>query len=73
MAVQLQEERMLDASIERALESGEGPNIEFKERFTSRIGEAICAFANASGGQIFVGISNNGKIKGVKKINDMKS
>lgn len=38
------------------IETGEGYTLEFKEKFTSSIGKEICAFANASGGKILLGV-----------------
>jgi predicted HTH transcriptional regulator len=52
---------------------GEGPTLEFKERFSSRVLEDIVAFANGRGGQIFLGVADNGKIRGEKLTNSLKS
>ena len=54
------------------LEEGEGYRIEFKESMTS-IDKELIAFANSSGGRIFLGITDNKKIKGVKITNKLKS
>ena len=54
------------------LEEGEGYHSEFKETL-SKIDKEIVAFANASGGKIFVGISDDGQIKGFKLTNKSKS
>lgn len=54
------------------LEEGEGYKIEFKESFSS-IDKEMVAFANASGGRIFLGITDDGKIKGIKTTNVLKS
>ncbi len=54
------------------LEGKEGFKIEFKENL-SGIDKDIVAFANAKGGRIFVGISDDNKIKGVKITNKLKS
>jgi ATP-dependent DNA helicase RecG len=43
---------------------GEGVSLEFKESYTDKIGKSICAFANASGGKIILGVKDNGQIKG---------
>lgn len=56
---------MIDENI--ALEliaQGEGPYIEFKESVPSKVrelSEEVCAFSNADGGYIFIGINNYGK------------
>ena len=54
------------------LEEGEGYRIEFKESMTS-IDKELVAFANSSGGRIFLGITDNKKIKSVKITNKLKS
>ena len=54
------------------LEEGEGYKIEFKESLTN-IDREITAFANSSGGRIFLGISDNKEIKGVDLTNKLKS
>lgn len=54
------------------LEEGESYRIEFKERLADLDREMV-AFANASGGRIFVGISDTGIIKGFSAENSAKS
>lgn len=54
------------------IEEGEGYRIEFKESMTS-IDKELVAFANSSGGRIFLGITDSKKIKGVKITNKFKS
>ncbi len=44
----------------------ETENIEFKEKWTDDSLKTICAFANTSGGELIIGISDKGKIIGVK-------
>lgn len=51
---------------------GEGQLVEFKEK-TSGLDREIVAFSNASGGRIFLGICDNGKIKGLTISNSLKS
>ena len=51
------------------LEEGEGYQIEFKE-FLSGIDKEIVAFANSSGGRIFLGITDSGKAKGINITNN---
>ncbi|MCK5459756.1 putative DNA binding domain-containing protein [Candidatus Parcubacteria bacterium] len=56
------------------LQQGEGQFIEFKESFDSKnLSKEIVAFANASGGKIYLGIKDNGNIKGVNITNKLKS
>ncbi len=54
------------------LEEGEGYLVEFKEK-PAHIDREMVAFANGSGGRIFIGISDSGKIKGIKVTNQLKS
>lgn len=54
------------------LQEGEGYKIEFKEN-TRGLDKEIVAFANSSGGRIFVGVTDEGKIKGVPISNRLKA
>ncbi len=45
--------------------SGEKLNIEYKQEYVSDIKKEVIAFANAEGGTVFVGICNDGVVKGV--------
>jgi len=54
------------------LQEGEGLTIEFKER-VANLDRELVAFANASGGRIFVGISDQGDVVGVKVDNALRS
>jgi ATP-dependent DNA helicase RecG len=54
------------------LQEGEGYRTEFKERMANLDREMV-AFANASGGRIFLGISDDGKISGIAIDNKVKS
>ena len=55
------------------ISQGEGYNIEFKESHSSTIGKEMCAFANATGGKIFIGITDAGIKKEIKVTNKLKS
>ena len=55
------------------INQGEGYNIEFKESFSNNISREICAFSNANGGKILLGITDDGKIKGIEITNNLKS
>jgi ATP-dependent DNA helicase RecG len=48
------------------IQKGESQTIEFKTTFQKEVIESIVAFANAQGGKIFIGISDNGNIVGVE-------
>lgn len=52
---------------------GEGFTIEFKQAGTSNLGREICAFANATGGVILIGVTDSGGIVGVADHNRLKS
>ena len=52
---------------------GEGYTLEFKESISSSIGKDICAFANASGGKIIVGVKDDGTNVGINLSNSDKS
>lgn len=54
------------------LQEGEGYKVEFKERL-SHLDREIVAFANSSGGSIFVGISDDNQVKGIAITNKLKS
>jgi ATP-dependent DNA helicase RecG len=56
------------------LNEGEGQFIEFKENLDSKnLAKEVVAFTNSSGGRIFLGISDDGKIKGIEITNKLKS
>ncbi|UCH95991.1 MAG: putative DNA binding domain-containing protein [Candidatus Aminicenantes bacterium] len=55
------------------LQEGEGQFVEFKEKLDNSLVKEIVAFANASGGRIFLGIDDSGKIKGLSITNRLKS
>jgi len=47
------------------LRAGEGTQIEFKERYNSRVIESLVAFANTSGGQVLIGVDDRGRVVGL--------
>lgn len=56
--------------------SGEGYNAEFKVRFPSKVKdltEEICAFANAAGGTLLIGVDDRNNIQGVSFDNAKRS
>mgnify|MGYP001590703526 CR=1 FL=1 len=55
--------------LEFMLKEGEGYNLEFKET-DSNIAKEICAFANAAGGRILLGVTDQGEIKGISIIDN---
>ncbi|PIN76891.1 transcriptional regulator [Candidatus Woesearchaeota archaeon CG10_big_fil_rev_8_21_14_0_10_36_11] len=54
------------------LKEREGYNLEFKET-DSNLAKEICALANANGGKVLLGVTDEGKIKGVNITNKFKS
>lgn len=52
---------------------GEGFTTEFKRAGTSGLGREICAFTNATGGVILIGVTDAGEIVGVADHNKLKS
>ncbi len=58
------------------IDSGEGYNVEFKVRVPSKVRELteeVCAFANADGGYLLIGVDDNGQIIGTNLENDKRS
>jgi ATP-dependent DNA helicase RecG len=58
--------------LQQVIEEGEGYKIEFKESLAN-LDKELVAFANSSGGNIFVGITDDKEIKGVRITNKFKS
>jgi len=44
----------------------ETKNLEFKERFSDEVLKTLCAFANTEGGQVIIGVQDDGKVKGIE-------
>src|SRR3989338_2451946 len=59
--------------LEFLLKEGEGYNLEFKEGDSSDLAKEICAFANATGGKVLIGVTDQGEIKGINITNRLKS
>ena len=59
--------------LEKLILYGEGFNLEFKTSLSRDFGKELCAFANALGGKIIIGVNDAGKIIGVKNLNHLKS
>ncbi len=64
---------MTPEELDFILKNGEGYRTEFKERLSSSLAKELCAFANASGGTVFLGVSDDGKITGCTLDNSLKS
>ena len=52
-------------NLEEIIRSGESETVEFKESFNDAVIETLSAFANASGGTVFMGIADDGTVKGI--------
>ena len=55
---------------------GEGYNVEFKNAVPSKVkelSEEVCAFANAAGGVLLIGVSDSNTINGVRIDNAKRS
>ena len=62
--------------LQSLIDSGEGYNVEFKVRVPSKVRELteeICAFANADGGYLLIGVDDNGKVTGISLENEKRS
>jgi ATP-dependent DNA helicase RecG len=55
------------------LNKGEGYMVEFKETADKSIASEVCAFANASGGRVFIGVTDKGKSIGTDTGNAARS
>ncbi|MDR2732913.1 MAG: putative DNA binding domain-containing protein, partial [Fibromonadaceae bacterium] len=60
-------------NIEVILCDGENYKVEFKESADKSLASEVCAFANAFGGRIFIGVNDNGKIIGTDVSNAARS
>jgi len=66
----------LDTKIEdlsKIIREGEGYNIEFKRSPDKSLAIETCAFSNASGGRIFIGVDDHGRIVGTDTGNNARS
>ena len=54
------------------LQEGEGLKLEFKESLNN-LDKELVAFANSEGGRIFLGVTDNKRIKGINITNKLKS
>ena len=64
---------MTEEGVARLIALGEGYTTEFKRSMPSNLGAEICAFANATGGVILLGVTDEGKAVGVGGHNRLKS
>jgi ATP-dependent DNA helicase RecG len=64
---------MTQHDLEAMQQSGEGYIVEFKRNVNSDLAKELVAFANSSGGRIFIGIEDDGSIVGIPINNDLRS
>ena len=67
---------MTTTELESLIQQGEGYNLEFKQSVPSKasdIAKELCAFANANGGTLLIGVDDKGKIVGVNINNKIRS
>ncbi len=55
------------------LSEGESYTVEFKENPDKSLPSEVCAFANASGGRIFIGVADDGRVIGTDTGNAARS
>ena len=65
--------RAIGSELADVLARGEGETVEFKRSLTKDVGRTLCAFANASGGTVLLGVSDAGQVVGVATHNRLKS
>lgn len=66
----------MSSRFEELIAQGEGISVEFKEckdSLPKSIFETICSFLNRFGGDIFLGVADDGTILGIDKKNLKKS
>jgi len=54
----------LKGRLEQALKQGEGETVEFRRSFGKEVLRTLCAFANAKGGEVWVGVADDGTVVG---------
>ena len=64
---------MTQHELDTIILSGEGYKTEFKRNVNTDLSKELAAFANSSGGKVFLGIEDNGAISGVTIDNTLKS
>lgn len=64
---------MTQQELNTIIQTGEGYKIEFKRNANSDLSKEMVAFANSSGGRIFVGIEDDGSVTGVTVDNALRS
>src|SRR5690606_38548379 len=55
----------MNKNINHIIQQGESETLEFKTSFSDEVIVSLVAFANTKGGSVYVGIADNGEVKGV--------
>lgn len=53
-------------NLRQLISQGESETLEFKQTFDKETIETVCAFANAKGGKLLIGVTDEGELKGVQ-------
>ena len=64
---------MTRGAISDLIAGGEGATVEFKRSLARDVGRELCAFANAGGGTVLLGVTDAGEIVGVADHNRSKA
>ena len=64
---------MTHEELQQLIRLGEGFTCEFKQSGTTHLGRELCAFANATGGIVLIGVADDGRPVGVQDANRLKS
>jgi predicted HTH transcriptional regulator len=66
--------RLKGYQLKQMIWQGEGVNLDFKKTITSceKIAKTMVSFANNKGGKLFIGVADDGTIKGVKSEDEEK-
>jgi ATP-dependent DNA helicase RecG len=64
---------MTKKELQQLIEQGEGYTVEFKRSLNSDFKKELVAFANASGGNILLGVNDDGTIASIKITNALRS
>ena len=62
----------ISSKLKSILEKGENQKVEFKESVSSGLDREMVAFANSKGGEIYIGVTDKGKVKGINITNHIK-
>lgn len=64
---------MTQHDLDAIIQGGESNTVEFKRNVNSDISKELVAFANSSGGRVFIGIEDDGMVHGVQATNELRA